>query len=1075
LPERVGEPWVVADAETVRWNGAADAFIDITEFERMTARPETHAEAIELYAGDLLEDIYDDWVVAERERLRTRYLSVLTESLERYRTGRAFAEAIACAKRLLATDPWREDTVRSLLAVRYESGDTAGALAEYELFAKRLRDELAIAPMPETIAVRQSILRNEAVPGSLDGPPRSPAAESRRAIEILPFVGRERELAALQAAWTRAARGAGSLFLLSGEAGVGKTRLTAELARVAQAEGGRVFVGTTASPESTPYQALVEALRSGLPLLLTKPPSAARRAALVPLLPELRDPDAPDVALPERAAERETARMYDALASAVRGLASPRPLLLILEDLHWAGSASIDALRAIVRELGRAPILLLATCRDEETPADHPLRALQRSLRGFVNVEEIPLGRLGEADVAQLISRVDGLRERGPALAHEFYAHSEGNALFLNEAISVAIERAPLEGARATSMASLISARIARLGDEARAVAEIAAVAGSGCSVELIREVSNLPAVAVALGLDELLDRRILREASRRANYDYVFTHHLIASAIYERTDPHLRAQRHSRIARLLDRAYRESQTSSAREVARHYEGARDAARAAQWYVTAARQAAAVHAYGDAIVLASRALENAPSDESRVESLRVRERARARDGDREGQRADIDELERLSGNDPAARFDVLERRVLLARTLGESEEEGRRIAEMELVAGSLGDDARAQAHLQRGTHAGLRSRPAEGLEPVRFALATYERVGDVRGQLECLYLLVDFTLNVGDVEASREYLALMRDRAASLGDPVVEARALSVAANAALQLQEYRECFDLTTRALALHVATNDREGEAFSHLRLASTSAWLTDFDTALREFDLSLEAHESIGHKRGIALTHTNRTMLLMRLGLFEEALVSIERSNVLFETVHEQRTIVANRVNASFVKLHLGDALAAKELAQSALTAAKEIAFPIFEAAALANVGNAERSLGEYDAAIEHMEAGIALRRPIQNPRDFVDDLADLTLAYVEAGRGRDGLATAEELGTIGATSFEGAFWPHYIWWAMAQGLAAGGAAARASVAAAQARAEVVRFAERIEDSRLREAFLSVPVNARIAGRC
>jgi DNA-binding SARP family transcriptional activator/energy-coupling factor transporter ATP-binding protein EcfA2 len=1075
LPASPDDPWLIVDSETVRWNTAGDAFVDIIAFERLAANAETQSEAIEMYGGDLLEEIYDDWVVGERERLRARYLAIASESLERYRTGRAFAAAIACAKRILASDPWREDTLRALLAVRYESGDSAGALAEYELFAKRLRDELAIAPMPETSAVRQAILRNEALPGSLDLRPHADQRGAQRAIAILPFVGRRRELAALHAIWRRAARGAGALVLLTGEAGVGKTRLTAELARTVQAEGGRVFVGTTSPSEAMPYQPIVEALRSGLPLLLARPPVAARRAALARVLPELSDPDAPDIVLPEQAPELETARIYDALSHAVRGLASPRPLLLVLEDVHWAGPATVEALGAIVRNVTRAPVLVIASCREEETPADHPLRALLRTLRPFHNVEELSLERLLQDDVADLVASVDDLRERGETLVRDLFAHSEGNALFLNEAISGVLERgeAPSD-ALATTIEHVLAARIARLGEDAHTVAQIAAVAGPGCSVALVREVSNIPVAAVARGFDELLERRIVREAGARAKYDYAFTHHLIAKAVYDGIEPAFRAQRHSRIARVLETEYRPIAGGPAREIARHHERAGETLECADWYLTAARQAAAVHAYGDAIELATRALEYAASPQSRQAALDVRERARGRRGDRSGQRADIDELERLAGADPRSRFDVILRRVLLARTLGASDDEGRAIAEMEVLARSLDDAARAQALAERATHAGLRSRQADGLEPARAALAIYERLGDVRGQLECLYLLVDFTANIGDIEASRRYLALMSERAGSLADQVVEARALSVASTAALLRRDYRESFDLATRALVLHEATNDREGEAWALGRLAVNAAWLGDFGTALREFDRALVAFESIGNQRGLALTHTNRTTLLMRLGLFRDALASIERSNALYEIAHEQRTITANLVNASFVTLHLGDAPEAKELAHRALTAAKEIAFPVFEAAALSNLGNAERVLGQLADAIEHMEAGIAIRRPIQEPRDFVDDLADLTLSYVAAGRTRDALATAEELCAIGRVSFDGAFWPHYIWWAIAQGLAAGGESARAKDAAERARTELETLVDGIDDERTRASLLAIDVNARIAGR-
>lgn len=1072
LPERDGDPWLLVDAETVRWNDSADAFIDVMSFERLGSAPETQAQAIELYSGDLLAEVYDDWIVPERERLRARFFAILEEMLERQRAARSYRGAIATAKRILAADPWREDTLRTLLALRYESGDSAGAIVEFEEFAKKVREELSAAPMPETLALRQAILRNAPIPGSLGSALVVDGSDARRTVAALPFVGRARELSLLQDAWGRATRGQRAFVLLSGEAGAGKTRLTAELARLVQAEGGRVLVGTTAAPESTPYQAIAEALRFALPLFLDAQRPAAQRPELARILPELREEGALEASAREQSAEHETARFFDALAHCVRTLATPRPLLLVLEDMHWAGQTSIEALRALVRSLIRTPILIVATNREEETPPEHPLRALVRSLHDLPNVEEVSLERLASADVVELVQRVDRLRDGGETLAHKLFEYSEGNALFLNEAIAdFSAEGGTLDAAAGGSIVRVIQARVEQLRAHARAVAEIAAVNGVGCSVALVRAVSNLPFTAVASGFDELLDRGILREAGPRTRYDYVFTHHLIASAIYDGIDADFREQRHLRIARILESDYRANSALPAREIGRHYEHGSDVARCAEWYFTAALQASSAYAYADADELATRALQNAQSEDLRRRALEVRERARGGRGDRNGQREDIESLERLAVADSRLHFDVLLRRVLLARSLGDSESEGRHIDAMLAVAEALGDEERAQALMQRATHAGLRSRPSEGFEPAIAALEIYERVGDSRGKLECLCLLVDFAANTGDLAASREYLAAMRESAGTLEDRLVQARALSVAAVAALLRQDYRECFELTCDALALYLETNDVEGQAVSRGRMAVTAAWLGEYDTALCEFDRALHAYTSIGNMRGLAATYTNRTLLLMRVGRFNEALESIERSNDLFEIAHEQRTVVANLVNASFVKLQLGDAAAAKQLAETALSAAREIQFPAFEAAALANLGNAERSLGEVEAAIEHMNAGIALRRPIQEGRDFVDDLADLTLCYLEAGHTADAVQTAEELSAIAGVSLEGAFWPHYIWWAISEGLRAGGEQARSYAALANARDALASFARNITDEKERGAFLALPVSLRI----
>jgi tetratricopeptide (TPR) repeat protein len=370
------------------------------------------------------------------------------------------------------------------------------------------------------------------------------------------------------------------------------------------------------------------------------------------------------------------------------------------------------------------------------------------------------------------------------------------------------------------------------------------------------------------------------------------------------------------------------------------------------------------------------------------------------------------------------------------------------------------------------THAQICGRAPSALELARKALAIYEKIGDLRGQFDSLFLLVDITSNVGEMEASRDYLDAMHQRSTSLADRSIEARALSSAATAELLRQQYRECFDLSKRGLAAYLAINDREGEAFSRGRIAASAACLGDYRTAMREFDLAAQAYESIGSKRGLALTHTNRTVALMRLGQLTEALRSIERSNAMSDVVHEKRTLVANQVNESFINLHLGNAKAAKSLAAIALKNARELGYPVFEAAALANLGNAERVLGDMAAAIGHMEGGLALRRPLQDARDYVDDLADLALAYVAAGRTDSALGTARVLQALGGDGFSGSTWPHYVWWAAAAAFDAAGVRDEAEAAGARARSELERIAGSIEDADARAAMLSVAINRRIA---
>ena len=164
LPPNPAGRWVLADGDNVVWNPDARLRLDVEEFEAACADPERREAGVELYRGELLTALYDEWIFPPRERYRNLYLATLTQLLSEARRLRDFPRAIARAQQLLAVDPWREDVVRRLIAVRYESGDRAGALVEYQHFAERLRAELEIDPMPETQALRDAIARDAPIP-----------------------------------------------------------------------------------------------------------------------------------------------------------------------------------------------------------------------------------------------------------------------------------------------------------------------------------------------------------------------------------------------------------------------------------------------------------------------------------------------------------------------------------------------------------------------------------------------------------------------------------------------------------------------------------------------------------------------------------------------------------------------------------------------------------------------------------------------------------------------------------------------------------------------------------------------
>ncbi|HMF29278.1 MAG TPA: AAA family ATPase, partial [Candidatus Cybelea sp.] len=390
------ERYITVDGENVAWNPGAPLWLDVDTFVEASEDPARLREAIELYRGDLLPQIYDEWIESARERYRNTYLRCLNDAVSAARRNADFGSAIESARKILAIDPWREDVVRRIVAMRYESGDRGGALNEYRDFAKRLREEMNADPMPETAALAERIQRGLELPGGDD----EPAHVAPSATHVLPFVGRNDELNSLLETWNAVKSGRGTFAFVAGETGIGKSRLATEFAHIVEERGGRVLTGTTSYPEAVPYEGITDALRGALPLLAALKPDLSL-AALASLVPELHARVAlPD--LPRLSPESERIRLFDAVARALARVATQRPLLLLLEDLHWAGLATHDLLQFLMRRIAGTRAMLLITYRDDETPRPHPLQRLRNDAQATLAARTIRLGRLSDSDVADI-------------------------------------------------------------------------------------------------------------------------------------------------------------------------------------------------------------------------------------------------------------------------------------------------------------------------------------------------------------------------------------------------------------------------------------------------------------------------------------------------------------------------------------------------------------------------------------------------------------------------------------------------------------------------------------------------
>ena len=235
----------------------------------------------------------------------------------------------------------------------------------------------------------------------------------------------------LQHWWDQARQGQGRLIAVHGEAGIGKTRLLAEFASHAESQDARVLRGDTTFTEPTPYQALVMALRSSLPLLAALDLDPIRLAALAALIPELMQHHPESlVRLPTLNTDQDRLRLFETIVHCLSRLAVIRPLLLILEDIHAAGASTIALLEFLARQIQVLPLLLIVTYREDEVPRAHPLREFRRRLQAENLIEHLPLQRLTAPVIRQLSQQGLGTDDEVVQLADRLYRASGGNPFF---------------------------------------------------------------------------------------------------------------------------------------------------------------------------------------------------------------------------------------------------------------------------------------------------------------------------------------------------------------------------------------------------------------------------------------------------------------------------------------------------------------------------------------------------------------------------------------------------------------------------------------------------------------------
>jgi predicted ATPase/DNA-binding SARP family transcriptional activator len=984
-------PWIISSRKSVKWNPQATYWLDIVEFERLCGNAANASEAIGLYGDGLLARVQEPWLAPERARLQALQQRNLSAAYDDAARRRDFGPAIAIASALLRLEPENEAALRRVMSARYEGGDRSGALAEFERFAATLFEELGEHPMPETTALADRIADGDSLAQRPASPPAQAPAHPSPDASGLPFVGRAAELAEIATVWECAVAGRGSIVFVTGEAGIGKSRFVDEFAQRCVRGGGSVFIGRTTPVEAQPYEVVAQALRSALPVILERTTDALWLGAIAAIVPEIVA-RRPGIARPAPLEDRaERARLFEGIARVISDAARARPRVVVLEDIHWASNATLEAIDDLAYRLASMPVVVVVTAREDVAP-DHPFNRVRARIMRAGYGTTIALGPLDVGHIADL------LRDRGDRFvekhANELFERTEGHPLFL----ALALDEAHATG----NLGDAIEQKLAGLSSDARAFADFAAVAGAGFELDLVRHISGWPEARAYDALDELIDRRIVRGSAAAHSGGFAFAHALFWSSIYDRMSPERRRYSHRRAARTLAETI-SAMPSAAHELARHYECAGEDREAAKALIRAAEYAASVGANDEALASASRARELSQDPIVSLTSLALLERLHARVGARAEQRRDLDALEALAqaSDDPDLLCEAALRRAAFAQALGDR---GVERASLEALEGAV---TRAQRPRWHGELALLRARMeiacgdmGRAAELARAARASFEIEDDADGSLRALTLAAEIASTRGDYGGARANLARAADIAERFVEPFPLLRVLRSAAAASFVARDFASMAMATQQALALSERIGDVESEAELLSRLASIAARRFDVARARALYERARGRYATLNNPRAIAGLVLNGAMLEFAVGNLALALDQLQEAQRRFAALDDLRGTCLTCVNASLALSFLGRHDDAIANARRGIEIAQACRNPLIEAQAFSNLGAAYRRSGDFEAAYATLGVALSLRRPTTSVVDLAEDLCDLALTCLMLGRIDKALAAVVE---------------------------------------------------------------------------
>jgi len=455
------------------------------------------------------------------------------------------------------------------------------------------------------------------------------------------FVGRQRELTELRAAFDQIQANGGRVAMLAGEPGIGKTRTSAQLAAYATGRGAVVLWGRCQEGGGAPaYWPWTQALRAyvrDIPVERLERELGVGAATIAEIVPELRSRIEGLSAESSLDPEAARFRLFDAIASFLRGMATTSPILLVLDDLHWADPASLKLLAFVAGELGSACMLIVGTYRDAEVHRRHPLSATLTELQRSGVLQRTTLRGLGRPEVEDFVARWFGGDTPPAGLVDAIHRQTEGNPLFVSEAVRLLVEEGGLDevmsGGQYTwtiripdGVREVIGRRLDRLSDGCGALLATAAVIGRQFTLGQLAAVHEDTTADQRLTLlDEAIAARVVETLPGIAG-QYQFTHALMGEVLVDELPAARRTRLHWSVGEALERMHGQQAAEQASTLVHHFvQGALvgGTGKVVHYSICAGEHALATHAYEEAVGHFERALEARSGDAAGAQSAAI--------------------------------------------------------------------------------------------------------------------------------------------------------------------------------------------------------------------------------------------------------------------------------------------------------------------------------------------------------------------------------------------------------------------------------------------------------------------